>query len=569
MPQPKGYVIVRFVSNRRRNAVLGDFTRGLPGGVVARERRLTSEVRLGSATLATRWKTSATAQLTDVAKIPTPTLGDIIGGVSVALILIPQSLAYANLAGLPPALGLFAAAFPPLVFAVFASSPYLQTGPGALTSLLTAGALAGAGLEPETEAYIAAAALLALVVGVVRLIVGIARLGSIVYLMAEPVTIGFTSGAGVVILSSQLPRALGVELPANIAGWGNPIARAGWALVHPQNWVITAIAISVVTLALMLRGRKLHRLFPGVLAAVVLALVFSRLFDYSGAVIPEISAGFPEWSLDLPWSSTGSLVIGGVVIALVGFAEPASIARSFAAEDQSSWSSSREFFASGLANVTASLTGAYPVGGSFSRSYVNRFAGAETRLSGAITGLVVLAFLPFTSLLDGLPDAVLGAIVIGAVFGLIKPRRLARLWTRSPWQASLAWATFIATLFTPPNVQYAVLFGVFITAVFHFWRPFSIEVEAGSESLNLRPRGLLWVATNGKLKRQLVEIIEADTGRGPITVNLDRSTAIDAAIADAVAGGRAAAGRAGRAFSVTNAPDGAAPILESFDITVC
>jgi SulP family sulfate permease len=516
-----------------------------------------------------RWRVGFERQLGDLRDIPRPSLGDVVGGVSVALVLIPQSLAYAGLAGLPPVLGLFASAFPLLIFAVFASSPYLQTGPVALTSLLTAGALASAGLEPETEAYIGAAAILAIVVGLTRLVIGMLRLGSIVYLMAEPVTIGFTSGAGLVIMSSQLPRALGVEVPDNVADWSNPIARAGWSLTHPSAWTAGALIISAVTLLLMLRGRRIHRLFPGVLVAVVLALLFSRLSDYDGPVIPTIDGGLPNWTLDLPWTSTGSLIAGGLVIALVGFAEPASIARTFANEDQTRWSSSREFVASGLANTVAGLTGAYPVGGSFSRSSVNRFAGAETRVSGAITGLVVLAFLPFASLLDGLPDAVLGAIVIGAVLGLVKPVRLIRLWTRSPWQAALAWVTLIATLLTPPNVQYAVLLGVAMTGLLHVLRPFRVEAEASDDGrLDLRPRGLLWIATNSKLKTRLAELVDADGGRGLVTVNLDRSTAIDAAIADAIAGGKSAADRAGREFQVINAPEGATPILENFDIAV-
>lgn len=519
--------------------------------------------------LAGRWRSGFRRQLGDLAQIPSPNLGDLIGGVSVALVLIPQSLAYAGLAGLPPILGLFASAFPLLVFAVFASSPFLQTGPVALTSLLTAGALAGAGLEPQTEAYIGAAAILAIVVGVTRAIIGLARLGSIVYLMAEPVTIGFTSGAGVVILSSQLPRALGTTLPEDVAGWSNPIARAAWALVNPGSWTFAALVISGITLLLMMQGRKVHRLFPGVLVAVVLALAYSRLFDYVGPVIPDIEAGLPTWSLDLPWSRTGSLITGGLVIALVGFAEPASIARTFANEDQTRWSSSREFFASGLANTVSGLTGAYPVGGSFSRSSVNRFAGAETRLSGAVTGLIVLAFLPFAGLLDELPEAVLGAIVVGAVVSLIKPKRLLRLWTRSPWQAALAWMTFVATLLTPPNVQYAVLLGVGAAAVLHFWRPFRLDVESGDDgSLHLRPRGLLWIATNTKFKDALEEAIEQDAGDGLVTVSLDRSTAIDSAIADAVAAGQAVAQRAGREFRVTNPPEGGRPILENFDLAV-
>ena len=121
-------------------------------------------------------------QLADLAKVPRPVAGDLLGGISVALVLIPQSLAYAALAGLPPEVGLFASAFPLLIFAIFASSPYLQTGPVALTSLLVAGALAGAGIEPDTEAYLGAAAILAIIVAVVRLIVGLFRLGSVVYL---------------------------------------------------------------------------------------------------------------------------------------------------------------------------------------------------------------------------------------------------------------------------------------------------------------------------------------------------------------------------------------------------
>ncbi len=519
--------------------------------------------------LAGRWRVGATRQLRDLAQIPRPRAGDVISGVSVALVLIPQSLAYANLAGLPPVMGLFASAFPLLIFAAFASSPFLQTGPVALTSLLTAGALAGAGLEPSTEAYIGAAAILAIVVGVTRAIIGITRLGGIVYLMAEPVTIGFTSGAGLVIMASQLPRALGAELPTDVGGWSNPIARAAWAISHPNSWTVGALLISVITLGLMLQGRKVHRLFPGVLVAVLLALMFSRAFDYGGTVIPDIDAGLPTWSLDLPWSRTGSLITGGLVIALVGFAEPASIARLFANEDQTRWSSSREFFASGLANTVAGVTGAYPVGGSFSRSSVNRFAGAETRFSGAITGLVVIAFLPFAGLLDGLPDAVLGAIVVGAVMTLIKPKRLYRLWRRSPWQAGLAWITFGATLLTPPNVQYAVLLGVAATVILHFIRPFRLDVERTAEGeLHIRPRGLLWIATNRKFKAALRELIAHDSGTGPVVVSLDRSTAIDSAIADSVAAGQVAAKRAGRPFHVTNPPEGAVPILENFDLTI-
>lgn len=515
-----------------------------------------------------RWRYGAGVQLADLRRIPRLQLGDVVGGVSVALVLIPQSLAYAGLAGVPPYVGLYAAAFPLVAFSLLASSPYLQTGPVALTSLLTAGALASSGTIAESDDYIALAALLAIIVGVIRLGLGLFRFGSIVYLMAEPVMIGFTSGAGVVILSSQLPKAMGVD-PGVLPDTSNPLGRAVWALIHPGEWGFTAIIISAITLGLMLRGRRIHHLFPGVLVAVILALIYSNVSGYGGEVVGEIQAGLPAWSLDLPWDSSGSLLVGAVVIALVGFAEPSSIARTFANDDQSRWSSSREFAASGLANFVSGVTGAFPVGGSFSRSSINRFAGARSRLSGLVTGLVVIAFLPFAGSLRALPQAVLGAIVVGAVLGLVKPVRLLRLGQRSPWQAGLAWITWIATLLTPPNVERAVVLGIGLTFVFHLTRRFRLETEAlPSGELILRARGLLWIATITKLRLELERAIGADTGRGVVTLDLARTTAIDSSIAQSIADGAKAASASERPFRVIHPPEGGRALLTSAGIEV-
>lgn len=515
-----------------------------------------------------RWRGGAGSQFDDLRRLPRLEPGDVVSGVSVALVLIPQSLAYAGLAGVPAYVGLFASAFPLIAFALLASSPYLQTGPVALTSLLTAGALASTDAAIESDEYIALAALLAVIVGVVRLAIGLCRFGSIVYLMAEPVMIGFTSAAGLVILSSQLPKAIGVD-PGVLPDTANPIGRAFWAIGHPGEWEVAALAMSAVTLVLMLRGRRIHRLFPGVLVAVVAALLYSNLTDYAGQIVGEIDAGLPVWSFDLPWDSLGALIVGGVVIALVGFAEPSSIARTFANEDQSHWSSSREFVASGLANVVSGVTGAFPVGGSFSRSSINRFAGAHSRWSGLVTGVIVLAFLPFAGSLQALPQAVLGAIVVGAVLGLVRPVRLLRLARRSPWQAGLAWATWIATLATPPRVERAVILGVVLTVVFHVTRRFRLEkVPQDSGELVLKPRGLLWIATIGPLRDELERVIRGDAGRGLVTLDLERTTAIDAAIAEAIALGAAAATASGRRFRVVNPPEGARGILGNAGVTV-
>ncbi len=171
--------------------------------------------------------------------------GDVLAGVSVATVLIPQSLAYAELAGLPPQLGLYAAALPPLAAALFASSPYLQTGHVALTSLLTFGILSTL-VVPDSVALPGLAALLALMVGVVRLLLGLFRLRTLAYLLSQPVMTGFTTAAALLILGSQLPAALGVTPPP-----GHPLYRVGWLLVQPWLWQPEALVFSVLTFMLI------------------------------------------------------------------------------------------------------------------------------------------------------------------------------------------------------------------------------------------------------------------------------------------------------------------------------
>jgi len=374
------------------------------------------------------------------------------------MVLIPQSMAYAELAGLPSHIGLFASALPPILAALFASSPYLQTGPVALTSLLTFGALASLA-DPGSADYVALAALLALMVGVTRLLLGLFRLGVVTYLMRDPVVTGFTSAAAILILASQLPKALGTATPPGGVLW-----RAGWSLGHPGGWETASLAIAATTVLLVLAGRRVvHRMFPGALIAVGGGISVSRLTDYAGPMVGDVPTALPTLSLDLPWGSTGSLLVGGILIALVGFAEPASIARVFADEDGQRWSANREFVSQGVANLAAAVSGSFPVGGSFSRSSLNRLAGARTRWSGLVTGITVLVFLPFADVLAPLPRATLGGVVIAAVVGLVRPRRLLGMARISPADAFVAWVTFFATLALSPRVEQGVLVGILIS----------------------------------------------------------------------------------------------------------
>ncbi len=390
-------------------------------------------------------------------EITSPTTGDFVAGISVALLALPQGLAYAELAGVPAQYGLYAAALPCLLAALFASSPYLQTGPVAVTALLTFGALQGVA-EPQTSEYVELAALLALFVGIIRLAFGILRLGKIANLLSDYLILGFTSGAAILIVFSQLPKALGVETS------NGGVIRSGFnALIHPAQWHGLAILFSIGTILFMFGGRRVHRLFPGVLVAVVAGILISWGINYSGSVVGELEGGFITFDFAFEWSSTSQLIFPAFVIAVVGFAEPASIARTFEPEGKASWNSDREMISQGVANMASAISQAFPVGGSFGRSALNHFAGATTTWSGAITGASVLLALPFTFLLESLPSSILGATVIGAVVRLIRPKDFYNLLQNSYGDAAVGFGTLIATLVTAPRIERGILIGLFLS----------------------------------------------------------------------------------------------------------
>jgi SulP family sulfate permease len=468
-------------------------------------------------------------------------------------------MAYAELAGLPAYVGLYAAAVPPLAASFFASSPYLQTGPVALTSLLTLGAL-GTLAAPQSAEYIGLAALLALVVGAARLLLGLLRLGVLAYLMSEPVVTGFTSAAAVLICASQLPTVLGADPPD-----GGILEQAWWAVVHPATWETAAMVMAVLTAAVMAAGRRLHPLFPGVLVAVVLGIAYSTAAGYDGMVLGDIPSGLPMPNTDFPWGDLPRLLVPGIVIALVGFAEPASIARTFAAADRRPWSPNREFISQGAANLASAAVGAFPVGGSFSRSSLNRVAGARSRWSGAVTGLCVLAFLPAAAVFEPLPRAVLGAIVIMAAIGLIRPLRMIRLWGWSRPQGLVAGTTFVATLALSPNVEWAVIFGVVAATAVHLWRELHVEVDVTTDerSLVVRPRGVFWFGSAPKLEQLLVDQLADNPDVTRILLDLGGVGRLDLTAATVLKTFIEEAGAAGLDVDFTGVPPQTRRILDS------
>lgn len=452
-----------------------------------------------------------------------PRRGDLVAGITVAMVLVPQSIAYAALAGLPPETGLISAAVAPLLAALVGSSPFLQTGPTALTSLLVLGALAPL-VREGSEPLVGLAALLALVVGVIRVCIGVTRTGVVAYLMSQPVVASFTFAAGALIVCSQVPTVLGVESTSP-----NPVSSAATAIGSPEQWMGTAPVIAVLALSVTLISRRVSPLLPGALLAVVLAMMIVEFTPLRSPVVGAVASGFPLPSLDLPWSSLPHLLLPGLVIALLGFAEPASIARQYASADRTAWDPDREFVGQGLANLGAGLVGGYPAGGSFSRSALNRLSGAKTRWSGFVTGVCVTAVLPVSHVLAGLPTAALAGLVIASVLPLLNPRPVLRTWRMSRPQFVVAAVTLVVSIAAAPRVQWGVVAGVVTALAVHLWRELRLDVEVWREdsTLHVRPQGVLYFGSAPRLETLVLAELAGQPDLTRVELELQRLGRID------------------------------------------
>jgi len=452
-----------------------------------------------------------------------PYVPDVLAGLSVAVVLVPQSLAYAQLAGMPAHRGLFAAAIAPLVAAPFASSPYLQPGPTAVSALLTYAALSP--LAPlGSVRYIELGLLIALLVGAIRIVVGLLGAGVLAHLMSEPLLVGFVPAAAILIVASQLRVVLGVDTRGE-----NELYRAGWALAQIDDWQVQAIAIAALVSGILLLGKRVHPVFPTTLLTVVGVTLWSKLAGYDGATVGTTEASFPPLTTSLPLVDLPRLIVPALVIALIGFVETSSIARTYAALERRRWDANREFISQGVANVGAGMLGGFPVGASFSRSALNRLAGARTSVSAFVTGLAVLAFIPLGFLLGPLPRAALAGIVIVTVAGLVRTLPVLRLGRLSKPQFVVAATTFALTLALAPHIERAVLAGIGLAFAVHLWRELRLDMPCWTtdETLHLRPRGVLWFGTAARLEELLLGLVAEEQHVKRLRVHLDGLGRID------------------------------------------
>ena len=392
---------------------------------------------------------------------------DIIAGITVALVLIPQSMAYAQLAGLPPYYGLYAAFLPGAIAAMFGSSKQLATGPVAVVSLLTASALlpfAAAGSAP----YIGLAIMMTLMVGLFQLTLGLLRLGVVVSFLSHPVIVGFTNAAALIIGLSQLSKIFGVPM-----GRSEHFMEDIWHVVEKVGDLhIPTFAFGAAAFLIMFLLKKYYPKLPNVLIAVSVTILISWTIgfaDMGGKVVGEIPAGLPNISVpELDFAMMTQLFSSAVVISLVGFMEAISIAKAMAAKTKDRVDPNQELIGQGLANIVGSLAQSYPASGSFSRSAVNLSAGAKTGMSSLFTALVVLITLLFlTPLLFHLPQAVLAAVIMMAVIGLINFSAIKHAWHANKHDGIASAVTFIATLGFAPHLDRGIMLGAGL-AIFLF-----------------------------------------------------------------------------------------------------
>ena len=367
-------------------------------------------------------------------------------GFSVALLMVPQSVAYAALAGMPLVTGLYAAMLPAVVGVLWGGSTRLSIGPSALTCVLISASLAGMA-QPGSALWVQLAVWLALLAGVLQLLMGLLRYGWLLNLISSPVMMGFTQAAGLLVMASQLPA---------ISGW------------QPGgNMQASDLAFGLGSLAALFAAKKWLPKWPSIMLVVAATAGISYAMGFAqqgGAVIGALPASLPTLSLPslLPWSELGLLLGPALLIALVSFLEAASSAKTENQKEGTLWQENQDLIGQGMAKITSALCGSFATSTSFSRSAISLASGAKTGWAAIATASFVLLAVYASPALFHVPRAVLAAIVILAVSSLIQPKAFVKLWQISRIEASTAGLTFAITLLSTPRIYWGVLAGVLI-----------------------------------------------------------------------------------------------------------
>ncbi|WBY03394.1 SulP family inorganic anion transporter [Ramlibacter tataouinensis] len=411
---------------------------------------------------------------------PTPALlrGEVAAALTVAVVMVPQSVAYANLAGMPLVTGLYATFLPMLAAVLFSASTRLSVGPSALSSVLVGASLIGMA-EPGSAQWIALAVWLALLAGAMQLVVGGTGSAWVLNLVSSPVLTGFSQAAAVLIIASQLPGLLGLQGPLS-------------SLLEGPRFEWEGMAYGLVSLALFELGKRKFPRLPMVLLVLAAAGALSAYtgYDGRGRVVGELPAGLPSlyWPGWPGWESLRELLAPALVLALVSSLEMAASAKIENQKEGRRWDANQDLVGQGVGKLVSGLSGSFPTSTSFSRSAITLYAGAKTGWATvAATAIVLVVLVALTPALYHVPSAALAAVVVAAVMGMIKPRVFKALWQVNRVEAVTAAVTFAITVLSAPRIYWGVLTGVLLgLAHFLYLRLHPRIIEVG-----LHPDGSL------------------------------------------------------------------------------
>lgn len=395
---------------------------------------------------------------------------DLLAGITVSLVAIPQSLAYAQLAGVPAYYGLYAALIPTVIGALFGSSRQLSTGPVAMTSLLTAASVAPLAAQGSEQFY-AYVVLLALISGLFQIAFGVMRMGMLLNFLSHPVLMGFINAAAIIIALSQLPALLGVSASQS----EHFLVDVVGVLKQAPAMHEVSFAFGVIAIVALVVLKKYAPKWPGVLITVAILTALSYLVGYAdmgGNVVGAIPEGLPSFGLpQFDWQATMALVPAGFIIALISFMEAMSSSKVIAIKTRAKWDQDQELVGQGLAKVAAAFSNTMPVSGSFSRSALNLASNARSGLASIIAASAVLLTLLFlTPLLYHLPKPVLAAIIMMAVFSLLNFQNFIKAWRTNRDDGVASIITFVATLAFAPNIQNGILTGILLSLALLLYR---------------------------------------------------------------------------------------------------
>lgn len=400
---------------------------------------------------------------------------DLLAALIVVAMLVPQGMAYAMLAGLPPIMGLYASIIPMILYAMLGSSPTLSIGPVAIISMMTFATLNPL-FEVGSAAYIEAACLLALMVGIISLLLGLLRFGFLIQLISHPVIQSFIIASALMIALGQIKFLLDLPLKANNLP---EFFTSLWFTLPQFNWNSLLLGISamlaLIYLPVVFKRLSLNafyiRAIPLLVVVISIAAVFSFDLQQVGIkTVGEIPSGFPPlglpaWSMDLVLT----LLPGASMIAMVSFVESLSIAQATALQQRSQLNSNQELIALGVANISAGFSAAFPVTGSLSRTVVNADAGAKTPMAGVISSIfIVVVSLYFTGFFRDLPLAILAATIMVSIWKLVDFKPFIHTWRYSKADGIAMWITFFAVICI--DISNGLMIGIISTFILMLWR---------------------------------------------------------------------------------------------------